>query len=413
MRKVISALLLLTALSMSAQYNEIYHPNIASLQVMAGNAWTEMPVTTLDGDYIKIEFDELSHNYQRYTYRIEHCEADWTKSSSLFPSDYIEGFYEDNVIDDTQQSIDTYQLYTHYRLTIPNDKCRLTRSGNYKLTVLDNNNNNEPMLTACFMITEQKAGINMEYTSRTDFDINGRHQQINMEVTYGAINVTAPDSQLTVYVLQNQDWNTQVVNPKAQYRMHDGLKWEHCRELIFRGGTEYHKFETLDPSHTTMGLASVGWDGETSEWHAYVEPDYPAANYVYDVSANGSFLIRNSDYYESSVRCDYVQTHFELHAPMQNGKVYLAGVWTNNKAEPKYEMEWNYETNTYKTVVPLKQGYYSYRYIVMHSDGTFHPLSNEGSFFETGNDYQALLYFRGSGDRTDRLVAYKTISTRE
>lgn len=407
-KKIILLLSLLSSISHTAmaQNNKILANNIASLSVMAGKNWLGMPVTSLGGEPIRINFDELSHDYHRYTYRIEHCDADWTPSEGLFASDYIQGFYDDNTIDDYQQSLSTYQLFTHYSLTIPNDKLRLTMSGNYRLTVLDDNNDDKPVLVACFMICENTAGIKFRVITDTDADINGRHQQLNMEVSYGNLDVTAPQEQLHTVVLQNHRWDNAVYNPRSQFTMRDGLRWEHCRELIFLAGNEYHKFETLDPTHTTMGLASVGWDDVNSQWHAYVEPDYPQKNYTYDVDANGSFLIRNSDNTDNATMSDYILTHFELHAPRQKGPVYLSGVWTNGELTPQYEMKWNDEMQVYENTVMLKQGYYSYRYLVLNSDGTLSSISSEGNFFETENRYDVLLYFRAPGDRADRLVGY-------
>lgn len=403
--------LLLLAMPLMAQRNEIHAPNIASLTVMTGDRWQEMPVTTFGGQPINIDFDELSHEYHRYTYRIEHCEADWTPSEGLFTSDYISGFYDDNIIEDTHESVGTYQDYTHYHLSIPNERCTLTMSGNYKLTVLDDNNEDEPVLTACFMICEGSAGIAMGMRTNTDIDVNARHQQINLQVKYGRLNVTSPDDQLSLVVMQNQRWDNAVQNPSTRIKTGDGLIYDHSRDLIFAAGNEYHKFETLDPTHTTMGLASVGWDSEMSEWHAYVAPDYPRPHYVYDVDANGSFLIRNSDNIDNNTQSDYIVTHFELHAPLQRGKVFLNGAWTNDRYLPEYEMEWNEEENMYEATLRLKQGYYSYRYILMDDNGTLGNISTEGDFFETENTYQALLYFRGPGDRSDRLVAYANYKT--
>lgn len=389
-----------------AQTIQIYSPTIASLSVMAGDDWMGMPVASLNGGQININFDELSHDYHRYIYKVEHCDADWTPSEGLFSSDYIRGFYDDNTIDDYNESLSTYQLYTHYSLTIPNEKMALTMSGNYKLTILDNDNDDEPVLTACFMLCENTAGIRFECITNTDADINGRHQQLNMEASYGQLNVTDPSSQLRTTILQNQRWDNAVYNPKAQFVMRDGLRWEHCRDLIFLAGDEYHKFETLDPTHTTMGLASVGWDKDNSQWHAYVEPDMPRRNYSYDVDANGSFLIRNSDNEENDLMSDYILTHFELHAPRQNGAVFLNGVWTNDSFESQYEMVWNDETQLYENTLLLKQGYYSYRYLLMLDDGTLTNISSEGNFFEAQNRYDVLLYYRAPGDRADRLVAH-------
>lgn len=406
-------LLVFISLSAKAQRNVIYNDNIASLTVMAGNDWQGMPITTLGGNAIRIDFDELSHNYQRYTYRIEHCDADWTPSEGLFSSDYLNGFDEGCLIDSYAESDMTYQLYTHYSLTIPNRNVSITMSGNYKLTVLDDNNGGEPVLTACFMVAEPTVRVQLGVTTNTDIDINNSHQQVSMQVSYGTLNVTNPQEQIRSVILQNQRWEGAVWNPRPQFTMRDGQRWEHNKEMIFPAGNEYHRFETLDPTHTTVGLSYVGWDAENSVWHAYVERDTPVLHYSYSVDANGAFLIRNSDNYEVNTASDYILTHFELQAPKQNGDVYLYGNWTNGAFTPEYQMQWNGDEQIYECTCYLKQGYYSYRYLLMHPDGTTSSISSEGDFYETENSYQSLIYFRGNGDRCDRLVGYADITTRE
>ncbi len=396
-----------------AQNHEIYDPNIASLTVMAGADWQSLPITTLNGKRINIAFDELSHDYHRYTYTVEHCEADWSVSEDLFYSDYIDGFFSDNTIDNYALSDGTYQLYTHYWLSIPNNNCRLTMSGNYRLKVFDDDDEDNPVLSACFMISEDVASVGLGYTTNTDIDINATHQQLTMEVDYSRLRVTSPEQQLYIVVLQNQRRDNAVINPRATFKANNTLRWEHCEDLIFLAGNEYHKFETLDPTHATMGLDAVGWDRRASEWHAYVTPNEPARNYVYDVDADGSFLIRNSDNDNSSTTCDYIMTHFTLNTPRQAGSIFLNGAWTYGQFTPKYEMSWNYETSLYEGVVYLKQGYYSYQYLVMEPDGTVHNLPSEGNFFQTENSYQALLYYKGNSDRTYRLVGRANINTQQ
>ena len=104
------------AVAVYAQRNEIYDSRIASLQVVAGDDWLSLPVVRLGSntpkDVINIGFDDLTHTYHRYTYTIEHCEADWSVSEALFPADYISGFYDGNTIDDSEESINTNTLYT-------------------------------------------------------------------------------------------------------------------------------------------------------------------------------------------------------------------------------------------------------------------------------------------------------------
>ena len=389
-----------------AQRHEIFDSRVASLQVTAGDDWMSIPVVTLGGEVpILISFDDLTHEYHRYVYRVEHCEADWSVSEDLFISDFVEGFHDGVPIDDLQESLNTNVLYTHYSLQIPNERCRIKMSGNYRVTVYDENDGGKTILQACFMVVEPIAGVSMSVTTNTDIDINNAHQQLNMQVSYGRLNVTDPERQLKTVVMQNGRWDNAVMNAKPQFVMSDGLRWEHCRDLIFPGGNEYRKFEMLDVNRSSMGIDVIDWDGD--HFHAYLWPDLPRPSYVYDEDANGSFLIRNSENYEIERTCEYLLVHFKLPSPIRyDGDIYLNGTWTNDQFSPAYRLEYDLPNQCYEAVVPLKQGYYSYQYLLMQADGSLIPLPSEGCFYQTENDYQALVYYRGIGERTDRLVGY-------
>lgn len=410
MRKFFVFCLLLTSLHITAQRNEIHNDNIASLQVVADDNWLSPPVIMLNrGQHINISFDDLTHEYHRYVYRIEHCEADWSPSENLFAADFCDGFVDGNVIEDMMESVNTNVLYTHYTLQIPNKLCVPKISGNYKVHVYDGNTD-EPAFTACFMMVEPLFGVRLDVTTNTDVDINGGHQQISMSINYGSQRVTSPKTEIKTVVMQNGRWTNAVRNAEPQYIMSDGLQWEHNKSLIFDAGNEFHKFETLDVTHTTLGLQSVAWDG--NDYHAYVWPDDPRPNYVYDEDANGAFYIRNSDNVENDRVSEYLFVHFQLNTMPLEGRVFINGVWTHDQFLPQYEMVYDQELKAYTLTVPLKQGYYSYQYVLQLPDGTCRYVPSEGSFFQTENQYQALVYFRGTGQRTDRLVGYQQITFR-
>ena len=398
-----------------AQRNEIFASNIASLQVVANDNWqSPLPIITLDGingdEKVNISFDELSHLYHRYSYIIEHCEADWSPSQELIESDYMEGFASGNTIDEYEQSVNTNTQYTHYSLTIPNDRCRPKMSGNYTVTIIDEEDNAQ-ILKACFLVTEQTMKSEMTQTSNTDIDINKSHQQIGMKLNFGSNRVTSPNTQIKTVVLQNGRWDNAVKNVPPQYVKTDGLVWDHNRKLIFPGGNEYRKFETLDPTHPTMGIERVNWDGNT--YHAWTFTDEPRPNYLYDEDADGVFCIRNSDNVENDTESEYILTHFTLKTSRQPGEVFINGSMTQDRFDNKFRMTWNENDGLYEAVVPLKQGYYNYQYLTRNVDGSITALPSEGSFYQTENSYQLLVYFRGQGERTDRLVNYLNLSSRQ
>lgn len=406
--KALSVLLLsFCTLTAGAQRNEIKSDRIATLQVVAGDDWLSPPVITLGGEEaITISFDDMTHEYHRYAYRIEHCEADWTISDALFTSDYCEGFNDGNTIENVKNSINTNILYTHYRLKIPNERCNIKMSGNYRVTIYDDNTSEE-VATACFMVVDQRVGLQLEATTNTDIDTNGAHQQIEMKINYAGLKVNNPRQEIKTVVMQNGRWDNAVINAEPQYIMADGLQWTHNKQLIFNGGNEYRKFETLDVSHATMGLESVKWDGK--DYHAYVWTDEPRNSYVYDEDANGAFYIRNSDNIENDYISEYVYVHFALKTPPTDNDIYINGVWTNDQFLPKYRMIYNPQNGLYENVLLLKQGYYSYNYLVKNGDGSFSPLQSEGNFCYTENKYQCLVYYKAAGDRTDTLVGYRQI----
>lgn len=407
---VVATILGLGATTVSAQRHEIYNDRIATLQVVAGDDWLSPPVTYLNSRTpIIISFDDLTHEYNRFTYKVEHCEYDWTVSDGLFESDYIEGFTEGNLIEDTEQSLNTNVLYTHYQLTIPNEHCQLKMSGNYRLTVYDDNNDEEPMFTACFMVVDPKMEVGLQVTSNTDVDINHSHQQVSMDVNYNNCRVIDPTSQVKTVVLQNGRWDNAVMNAEPQYTMmNKGLKWDHNRALIFDAGNEYHKFEVLDTDHPTLGIDRIRWDG--SVFHAFVFPDEPRPNYIYDEDANGAFYIRNSDNVENNRLTDYVMVHFQLNSPYEaKGRLFVNGNWTYDQFLPQYQMEYDYDTHCYNGQIMLKMGYYSYQYVLIDDNGRPTIMPTEGSYFQTENQYQALVYYREPGGRTDQLVGYQQV----
>ena len=399
------SLVFICNLNICAQRNEMLDKNIASLQVVANNDWLSLPIITLNSnDFVNISFDDLTHEYHRYCYKIEHCEADWQTSSALFESDYIDGFVSGNTIDDVQESTNTVQLYTHYNISFPNNKCRPKISGNYRVTIYDENDEKHVICRAYFMIVEPSMAVQLNVTTNTDIDINGKHQQVEMAIDYGNNIVSNPQTQIKTVVMQNNRWDNAVVNARPQYIKANGLQWIHCKDFIFDGGNEYRKFETLDVTHTTMGLESINWDGHN--YHAWIWTDEPRPSYIYDKDANGAFLIRNSDNIDNDVNSDYIITHFRLKSPQTADPIYINGFFTNDRFLPQYEMKWNEKNQQYEGELLLKQGYYSYQYLMMKPEGKLKPVPSEGNFCQTENTYQALIYFKANGDRTDRLVGY-------
>ena len=351
---------LLLAVLPAAGFHKVYNPQVKSLQVVVNQNWQSLPVMKLNSeDRLHVSFDELSHDYHRYVYHVERCEADWTTAGEVFESDWLAGF-NDNIIDDYEYSINTTVLYTHYRLTLPNDQCRLTMSGNYRLHIREDDSD-EDILTAEFIVTEQSMLLSMAATTNTDTDTNGRHQQVTMAINYRNLAVTQPEEQIRTVVMQNGREDNCRRNVRPSYISLNGLEWDHCRELIFEAGNEYRKYEVLDPSHPTLGIDYIRWDGEYYQVFPFMSE--PRPNYLYDEDADGAFYIRNSDNRENDTVSDYVWVNYRLKSqPGLDGQIVIDGMWAT-EADDTYRMTYDAESGLYTASILQKQGYYSYQYL--------------------------------------------------
>ena len=396
---------LLCPLALSAG-NRIFSPQIKSLQAVVNQDFLSPAVMRLHtDDILQIAFDELSHDYHRYAYTIERCEADWTPSEEVFESDWLEGFNA-IVIDDHEQSVNTIIPYTHYQLQIPNDQCRLKMSGNYRLHIIDDESQKE---LACveFMVTDQTMSLFMEASTNTDIDHNISHQQLSISLNYNNHIVTNPQEQIRMVVRQNDREDNSRLHVSPSFIQANGLRWQHHQQLIFDAGNEYHKYEVLDPSHPTMGIDYINWDGEQYQVYPFINE--PRPHYIYDEDADGAFYIRNSDNRENDTASEYVWVNYRLKAPeLPFGRIIIQGMWTTEAPET-YLMSYDQTERLYTASILQKQGYYSYQYLWQDQDGHLQTLPSEGNFYQTENRYQAYIYYKGTGERTWRLVSYRQL----
>lgn len=404
MRKKISCfLLMLCCVSAYGQYHEVLTERIQSLHVATSDNYLGMPIIELgSGESVEIRFDVMTHDYCRFSYTLQHCEADWTVSEGLFESDYLEGFTSGMLIEDSEKSLNTATLYSHYVLRIPNTECRIKMSGNYLLTVYDDDADGTEVMKVCFMVVESKMSVGMNVTTLTDIENNGRYQQADVTLGYNGVVVTAPEQQLKVFVMQNRRWSTARCLPRPQAFLPSGMKWYHCKDLIFPATNEYRKFEFLDLRRSTMGVESTDFDG--SNYIVNLYPDAPRRNYVYDEDADGAFVVRNFDDRNNDTESEYFLCNFTylLPEPLE-GEVFLNGQWTCDRLEDKYRMTYDIEGRCYRATMMMKMGYYNYQYLLRRPDGTVEYLPTEGNFSQTANHYSCLVYYRPQGGRTDLL----------
>ncbi len=389
-------------LSVNAQTQQIFNRNIKTLTLTVDDDPTLPPyLLYASRQYIDIEWDEMSHDYKRYRYHIDHCDWDWNVTDGIFESDYLEGL-NDQLVEDFEKSFNTTQIYTHYRLRIPNKELRLRLSGNYRVLIYEEDEEDTPVLEARFCIYECEAGIIAQLSSNTDIDFNDRHHQMTLSIGYGSLAVIDPEQELKVVVMQNRRWDSRVEGLVPNVRKPNGIEFTHNRNLIFPAGNEYHRFEILDVHRTATGVDRIDWF--EPYYHATLFPAVIDHSYSYTEDQNGVYVVRSSDNYDDWTTAEYVVVHFFLESPrLEGGDVYVSGWWAGQTFNPDCKMEYDEARECYHAAILLKQGYYSYEFI--QKDGLMQRTM--GSFYETENEYEVLVYFRQQGARYDRLSGFR------
>ena len=281
-------------------------------------------------------------------------------------------------------------------------------SGNYRLHVREDGSNDDVLMVE-MMVTEQSMQLLMAVTTNTDIDTNDRHQQLTMSVGYRNLQVIRPEEQIQTVVMQNGREDNWRRNVRPTFITNNGLEWSHARELIFDAGNEYHKFEVLDPSHPTMGIDYIRWDGDYYQVFPFMNERRP--NYLYDEDANGDFCIRNSDNRENDTASDYIWVNYRLKADApSSGHIVIDGRWTTDSHADNYRMTYDADEDLFTASILQKQGYYSYQYLWEDEHGTRRVLPSEGNFYQTENRYQVLVYYKETGGRTWRLAAFGQVT---
>ena len=408
---LLSATLLAVGCTALAQESASFSSRIKTLQVKVDGRWGEPPLLLLGGrSRIEISFDDLQPNYQRYTYTITHCNADWTQSD-LLESEYMTGF-NDRRLDDYDPAIGTEMDYCHYTLWLPNEEQQLLVSGNYRIDIFEDGED-EPVARACFSVIEPRVGVDIEVTANTDIDSYSTHQQLNFAVNYGGYGVGNPVTEFRYTVMQNRRWDTHVSDLRPSLMQVNRLIFNHNRALIFQAGNEYRRFEILDEYVPTMHVDHMERDGDY--YHATLMTDKQRINYLYDQDQDGRYYVRNGDNENNDTESDYFMTHFTLQMPqLPGGDVFLFGNLTDNRMDEAYKMEYNLIDHQYELVTPLKQGSYNYMYMFRHDGDTVGQTRQcEGDFHQTENEYWVFVYHHPFGVRYDKLVGFQKHNYKE
>lgn len=389
--------------------DKVYADHILSVRIFpqGGDLENQLnsPVISLtDSKSLVLWFDDVSYDPELYTAKLIHCDSDW-KKSSLRDTDFSLSFNEFTLMD-YSYSVNTRMPYIRYAFKVP----RVSKSGNYLLKVYKNRDENAVVFTKRFMVIENSAVVAAQVVPPTQTEDRRTLQQINTSVNYSNLEVIDPQVQIKVVIRQNQRWdNAKVLNIPTFLNQNSKLiRYEPFEgESTFRAGNEFRFIDLRFIRATGVNVASVKVEESLVVADARVDVPRPGGAYVQYLDLNGQFVVQTNDRPggNAEVESEYVYTTFYFNdVPGKNIKL-MGGLSQWGKA-PEATMVYDSKKRLYATSLLLKQGWYDYQFASINEDGSYDFESLEGSHFQTENEYEVFVYYRGLGSRYDQLVGY-------
>ena len=351
-------------------------------------------------DRLVLEFDVLNNLEEDFYYVIEHFDSDWNPSQ-LMKTEYLAGM--DNLrIVDYVNSFNTYQIYSHYRLQIPNQQTRLRVSGNYIIKIFDDYD--DLVFSRKFMVVEPMANVGVQIRRSRDVALINETQSVDFKVTPTTSNFNNPLETIKTTVLQNNNLKTAIHGLKPQYIMGNELVYRYTNASLFWGGNEYLFFENKDIRATNLGIQYIDLQ-DLYHSYLYTNIERSRKKYTFNPDINGGFKVTVLDRDDPRIEADYTYVHFSLSAKeFLNATVYVYGGFNNFSTTKENEMVFNPNKGVYEATLLMKQGFYNYKYVVIDKENTLQEGAISGNFDETENNYKVLVYYRDLGARYDKLI---------
>lgn len=394
---------LLLSIFASAQVEkEIAPPYNIKTITFVQNGQNTIPVFSF-GDSFQLQFDDLFGNEANYYYTISHCDYDW-KPSQLSKNEYLNGF-DDQRIQEYTNSLNTLQIYSHYRISFPNRFTQFRVSGNYVIKIL--NDDREVVFTRKFILYEDLVSVPMQVKIARNLTVRDQKQNLDFAVKSATINFQSPLQNVKIMLMQNGKFDNVITNVKPQYTIGNDLIYKYDAETQFWGGNEFLNFENKDIRAANNNINFIDSNGGIYNSHLYTNQARGNNIYTFYPDINGNFIIKNIGAEKSEIEADYSWIFFTLSAPSYFGNkdIYINGMFNNYTIGPENKMDYNATKGVYEKALMVKQGFTNYQYTISDSKGNIDQENAvDGNFHLTENNYFAIVYYRENNQRYDRVI---------
>lgn len=385
-----------------SQMREIVEPSyISTIQFKGTTDQSQLPIIRL-GEPLQLTFDALNGQEADFYYTITHHNFDWSPSD-LSKSEYLDGFDEVR-IETYDNSLNTLQIYSNYKLRIPNRETRaIQKSGNYLLTIYDDDNT--PVFSRKFMVIENIATVGVEIKRSRDLRFIEEKQVVQFSINSPTLLLINPKQTVKTLVMQNSNFKNAITNLKPQYTIGTELIYRYDKEASFWGGNEYRFFDNKEIRGANNSIRYIELN-DLYENFLFTDGTRNNKPYTYNPDINGNFVVRNIDARDQDIEADYAYVHFNLiYVPEIGDKeLHIFGNFNNWTIDGSTYLQYNKENQTYQNSRLFKQGFYNYKYVLVNPDGSIDEGAVSGNNWETENDYTVLVYYRDLGARFDRII---------
>ncbi|MFN8430149.1 MAG: DUF5103 domain-containing protein [Spirosomataceae bacterium] len=351
-----------------------------------------------------LEFDNLNGSFNQYKAKIKHLNIEG-KISDLSEIEFIDGFNE-YFVNDYSVSENTKVPFYHYGLKIPTPKI----SGNFILQLFENNDI-EPVIELPFWVVENKISISSNVIVPRDTEFWKTHQQIDVNFDIGDAGIVFAQRDLKVFLRQNQRIEKTIELPNSGMKI-SGINAFTFRffnnENLFEAGNEFRFLDISSNMRRGQNIASIRISNP-DEYYTITQKKRSGKAFLDSYDNNGGYLINSIDNGSDNLKADYANVIFSLDEPydVENTKPVLLGKLTDWQP---LEMNFNPNTQLFEIELMLKQGIYDFIFGLKDlKSGIISERIIEGSFSDTRNTYEILIYESIPGKRTYRLLGYQKI----
>jgi hypothetical protein len=311
-------------------------------------------------------------------------------------------------------STGTLMQYVHYSVLLPTAQTTPRISGNYLLVVYRNYDEKDIILSRRMMVLDPKGNVEMTVIQSSQVDLRATHQEVdfNFNLSNNTYNIPNPYTDLKTVILRDAEWNTAINDLKPQFIKGTSYNYQYQLGNQFQGLNEYRYF---DIRSFRMSAANVKQRfNAANQKHIILVTDQTRRfdRYMNWPDYNGRYLLFNKDIPipgGGNSESDYCFVHFTLRnsEELKGKKVYVYGELSDWRVQPDFQLYYNADNKTYEAVIPLKQAYYNYSYMVVDDEsGEMDNAYFEGSHSETENNYMVLVYHKNQTQGYDELIGY-------